>query len=89
MPNVTGRYSNTPYEDRVCTFCQNNEIGDEFHYLFIFEKFALERSRYIKSYYYHPPNIYKLTQLFESSDFKEMLNLAKFAEIIVKTFRAK
>ena len=89
LPIVTGRYSDTPYEERTCTFCQNNDIGDEFHYLFICGKFATERTRYIESYYYTPPNMYKMTQLFESSDFKEMLNLAKYVEIIINYFRPK
>jgi hypothetical protein len=89
LPIVTGRYSDTPYEERTCTFCQNNDIGDEFHYLFICGKFATERTRYIESYYYTPPNMYKMTQLFESSDFKEMLNLAKYVEIIINHFRPK
>ena len=89
MPVVTGRYSNTPYEDRLCTYCQSNDIGDEFHYLFICNKFSTERSRYINRYYYTHPNMYKMTQLFESTDFKEMLNLAKFAEILVNNFRSR
>jgi hypothetical protein len=33
LPVESGRYSKTPYEDRFCTLCQSNEIGDEFHYL--------------------------------------------------------
>ena len=33
LPVESGRYTKTPYEDRVCTLCQSNEIGDEFHYL--------------------------------------------------------
>ena len=70
MQNVTGGYT---------TLCQPQDIGDELHYLFICEKFTAERTRYIKEYYYHP-NIFKMTQLFESKDFKDMLDLAKFAE---------
>ena len=89
MPNVTGRYTNTPYEDRICTLCQTQDIGDEFHYLFICEKFTVERTRYIKEYYHKHPNIFKMTQLFESTDFKEMLDLAKFAEVLINYFRPK
>jgi hypothetical protein len=33
LPVESGRYTKTPYEDRFCTLCQSNEIGDEFHYL--------------------------------------------------------
>ena len=38
-------------------------------------------------YYYTQPNMYKMSQLFESSDFNDMLNLAKFAIIIVRKFK--
>ena len=34
LPIQTGRWNNTPIEHRTCTFC-NNDIGDEFQYLFI------------------------------------------------------
>ena len=30
MPNVTGRYTNTPYEDRICTFCKTMELEMSF-----------------------------------------------------------
>ena len=89
MPNVTGRYLDIPYAERICTLCQIYDIGDEFHYLFICENFATERTRYIKRYYYNPPSMYKMTQLFESSDFQEMLNLAKFAEIVINRFKSR
>ena len=38
LPVETGRWENTPLEDRKCTLCliAKNDIGDEFHYLFCF-----------------------------------------------------
>jgi hypothetical protein len=29
----TGRYKGEPLEDRICTFCENNEIETEKHFL--------------------------------------------------------
>ena len=29
----TGRYNNTPYNDRICELCNLNEVGDERHFL--------------------------------------------------------
>ena len=87
MPIVAGRYSNIPIDERICKICQMNEIGDEFHYLFNCTFFSSQRTRHIKRYYYTQPNMYKMTQLFESPDFNEMLNLAKFAHIIVSHFK--
>ena len=87
MPIVAGRYSNIPIDERICKICQINEIGDEFHYLFNCTFFSPQRARHLKRYYYTQPNMYKMTQLFESPDFNEMLNLAKFAHIIVSHFK--
>ena len=87
MPHLIGRYAKSSIDDRKCKICQLNEVGDEFHYLFNCTFFSAQRARYMMRYYYTRPNMYKMTQLFESSDFTEMLNLAKFADIIVKQFR--
>ena len=87
MPIAAGRYSNIPIDERLCTICQLNEIGDEFHYLFKCTYFSSQRARYLMRYYYTQPNMYKMTQLFESPDFNEMLNLAKFAHVIVSQFK--
>ncbi|CAL4186470.1 unnamed protein product [Meganyctiphanes norvegica] len=87
MPSVTGRWANIPVDDRTCTLCQSNDTGDESHYLFTCTFFSAQHIKYIKNYYYTQPNTYKTIQLFESPDYNEMLNLAKFAEIIVRQFR--
>ena len=34
LPIETGRWDNTPHEDRKCILCDKNDIGDEFHYIF-------------------------------------------------------
>ena len=87
MPIVNGRYLNIPVEERVCTLCQTNALGDEFHYLFECAFFQAQRAKYLLRYYYTHPNMYKMMQLFESPDNQEMLNLAKFTDIILKKFR--
>ena len=87
MPMVTGRYANIPVEERICTLCQTNKLGDEFHYLFECPFFQTQRTTYLSRYYYTLPNMHKMMQLFESPDTKEMLNLAKFTDIILRQFR--
>ena len=32
FPIESGRYKNVSRENRLCTLCSDNEIGDEFHY---------------------------------------------------------
>ena len=31
LPIETGRYMNINKQDRICTMCNNNDIGDEYH----------------------------------------------------------
>ena len=35
IPLETGRWQNIPKEERLCSLCDLNVIGDEFHYLFM------------------------------------------------------
>ena len=88
MPIVTGRYQKIPVHERICTLCQMRDIGDEFHYLFKCTFFHAQRAKFIMQYYYTHPNMQKMQQLFESTDYNDILNLAKFAEIIVRQFRS-
>jgi hypothetical protein len=52
FPIETGGWQNIARNDRMCTFCREN-IGDEFHYLFIckHELIAALRSTFIPKYY--------------------------------------
>ena len=34
----TGRYNNTPYNDRLCRFCDLNEVGDAHHFFNVMQK---------------------------------------------------
>ena len=34
LPVVTGRFNGIERQNRICTLCNLNKIGDEFHYLF-------------------------------------------------------
>ena len=87
LPIVTGRYQGLDIDDRICTLCDTNEIGDEFHYLYKCTHFNDLRSRYLKSRYYTHPNMEKTKQLFNVTNKKEMLNLAKFIYQIVQHFK--
>ena len=45
VPIEIGRWKNILVEDRICPLCNKNDIGDEFHYLFICEVFTEYRKR--------------------------------------------
>ena len=64
------------YDTNLCTLCNINAIGDEFHYLFICSYFMHSRQLYLKPYFYNQPNQIKLKYLFCSSSKATMSNLA-------------
>ena len=35
LPVETGRWNNIVVEDKLCTLCEESDIGDEFHNLFV------------------------------------------------------
>ena len=87
LPIVTGRYEGTPIDDRICPLCDTNEIGDEFHYLYKCSYFTDLRSRCLKRRYYTRPNMEKTEQLFNVTNKKEVLNLAKLIYQIIQHFK--
>ena len=87
IPTIMGRYANKPLEDRTCTVCESNEIGDEFHYLFKCSKFNDERIKYIKVHYFNNPSVHKMSRLFNEPNRKQMLNLAKFVYEVIQEFK--
>ena len=87
LPIVVGRYEGLSIDDRICTLCDRNDIGDEFHYLFKCNHFNDFRVKYLKIYYYTHPNMEKTHQLFNVTNKKEMLNLSKFIYQIVEHFK--
>ena len=48
LPIETGRYSNIPRNNRICTKCAEGEIGDEIHFLLNCSKFHNERKDIIQ-----------------------------------------
>ena len=47
LPVEFGRYNNMPYEERFCTICQSNAVGNKFHYLMSYTNENLSRIRNI------------------------------------------
>ena len=71
---------------RFCPLCHLNEIGDEFHYIFKCNAFAAKRKQLIQPYFRERPNALKFQELFESTDPDVLMKLAKFTQIVMKTF---
>ena len=68
-----------------CLKCDLNEVGDEFHYLFVCPALSVTILLYIKPYYYVRPNALKFCQLMNSEDKKELIKLSKFIKLIVQS----
>ena len=83
LPIQKGRTQNIAREDRVCTKCDSNSLGDEFHFIFVCPFFNNYRKDFIKPYFYRRPNTIKFKDLFTSKKKKIQQNLSKFVRIIM------
>ena len=59
LPVETGRWDDIPLNERKCKICTTDDIGDEYHYLFICDFLKIDRKLYLKPYFYVQPNIRK------------------------------
>ena len=82
----TGRRDNIPLEERKCNLCEKNDIGDEFHYLFVCSHFNSERKQFLKPYFYKRPNMIKFKELLTTKNVKLLIKLSDFVKIIMKKF---
>ena len=75
----TGRYTRpiTERRERKCLLCDENDIEDEFHFIFKCELYKDIREIYIKRYYRNRPSMFKFLQLLSSSQVN-VINLCKF-----------
>ena len=79
----TGRWKNTPLEDRKCILCSKHDISD---YLFVCDHFISDTKKYLSSYFYKSPNIIKFKELFSSANTRKLVKLSSFVEIIMNKF---
>jgi hypothetical protein len=88
LPIEKGRHENTPRNERTCSLCNKDELGDEFHYLLECKFFENERKLYIPKFYCIKPSAAKYIQLMSTTNFKTLCKLAKFVNIILKYFKS-
>ena len=62
------------YDSDLCTLCNLQLRGDEYHYVLICPYFR-NRDQYLKQYYYTRPNLLKFEQLFVQQAGKHNLGL--------------
>ena len=73
--------------EKLCKLCNIKEIGDEYHYLFVCPYFSNQRKTFLKSFYIHHPNTYKMHRLFNTKNKNTLIKLAKFMKVILSVFK--
>ena len=86
FPVETGRWTNTPRDERICNLCHDGSIADEFHYICICsnEEVKKLRLKYIPRYYYHNPSKDKIIGLLTFCNCSVLSGLALFFAKISK-----
>ena len=88
LPVVVGRYNNIERCNRVCSLCNLNTIGDEYHYIYVCPAFNQERVAYIQKKLLRNHNTLTMHSLFSSEDRTSVSNLARFCRVIMDSFKA-
>ena len=78
LPVETGRWDNTPLEDRKCTLCSKHDIGDEFHYLFVCDHFISDRKKFLSSFFLQKSKYYKIQRIIFFSKYQEACKVIMF-----------
>ena len=68
LPIQRGRIQNIPFEERICTKCNSEDIGDEFHYIFQCSFFAESKQKFLPELYCRNANAIKFNSLFCSKN---------------------
>lgn len=67
-----------PRNKIFCNLCYKKDLEDEFHFILICPFYAELRKKYIKSFYYKKPSVFKLSKLLSVNNTKELNNLGKY-----------
>ena len=73
--------------DRKCTICDTNDIGDEYHYIMICPVFKEIREIYLPKFYKNRPSVYKFNELMKCTKPKVLNKLARFVRDILQIFK--
>ena len=85
LPVEVGRWNGTPFDERICTLCQD-DVGDEYHYILSCKSFKEIRPKFIRQHYLVRPNTQKFKKLINSENTDELRKLCQFINIINASF---
>ena len=87
LPVNKGRFDASLTDELHCTICSSDDIGDEFHYIFVCPSFNKERLLYLpSSLTASRPSALHMAKLFNSTNACHLKKLAKFVRIIMFQF---
>ena len=69
----------------ICRLCTKNDIGDEYHYLFVCPFFNDERNQYLPTVPIQP-DVFHLITLFNNYDVDFLNRFTKFVQLIMTIF---
>ena len=82
LPVQKERFFNVPRSERVCTFCDREEVGDEFHYLFICDALYEQRKKILPVSFWKRPNAVKFGKLLGSNSKSLLVKVVSFINLI-------
>ena len=85
FPCERGRWQGIELEDRKCTLCTLQDVGDVYHYVMTCPFFKETREKYIPKYYYIRPNTIKFKELMNCQNEIKQRHLAIFAKTLIRT----
>ena len=80
----TGRYENTPREERICKSCNMKKVESEYHFLLVCTHYRDLRLKYLGQYYCRWPSIQKFENLLSNLSKKTVNKLAKYIYFAMK-----
>uniref|UniRef100_A0A0N7ZBB2 Reverse transcriptase domain-containing protein n=1 Tax=Scylla olivacea TaxID=85551 RepID=A0A0N7ZBB2_SCYOL len=88
LPVVKGRYDSIDREERLCTLCRCNVVGDEYHILLSCpnDNIVELRNKYIPNYYRNNPTVNKFIQLMQSKSQYILSNISLFLKATYNFF---
>ena len=83
----TGRYgvNRVDRNQRLCLICNENDIEDEFHFIFVCNRYDRIRNLYLRTFYYIRPSMHKMVLLFQRKSPKILFDLAKYIKYALET----
>ena len=73
-----------PRNERLCLYCNLNDIEDTYHFICICPCYNNLRLNYLNRYYYVRPSVYKFYELLNSHDRQALKKLGIFVKEALK-----